>query len=343
MVLADLGADVVRIQRPGAPRPTGLTIEADATYRGRRIVDVDLKDARRVADVLDLIDSADVLVEGFRPGVTERLGLGPEVCLERNPRLVYARLTGWGQEGPWAHRAGHDLNYLAVSGVLDNIGEPGRAPVPPLSLLADFGGGSMPAVIGITSALIERYRSGRGQVIDAAMLDGTAQLAQLQWTHWAAGSWRPGRGANILDGSAPFYTTYLCKDGGYMAVAPLEPHFYERMLHVLRLDRAGLPDQWDREGWPRLRAAFAEVFCTRTQAEWSSLFFDEDACVTPVLDYQEARTHPQMQARGTLDDSTGRLQARPAPRFSRSETWTPPPAARESLCDILESWRVDPA
>jgi len=339
MILADLGADVVRIQRPGAITLTGLPVEEDAQCRGRTIVEANLKDSNDAAGVLTLIDAADVLVEGFRPGVTERLGIGPEECLQRNPRLIYARVSGWGQDGPLANHAGHDLNYLAVSGVLDNIGEPGRAPIPPLNLIADFGGGSMLAAVGITAALIERMGSGRGQVIDAAMLDGTAQLAQFQWTHWAAGAWASGRGANFLDGSAPFYTTYVCADGRYMAVAPIEPQFYARMIELLGLDARGLPDQWDRDRWPVLMRALGEAFATRTQLEWSRIFQAEDACVTPVLTYHDALDHPQVRARGIFDQSDARVQARPAPRFSRSRTPVPPAPRHLPLFTAVEDWR----
>ena len=339
MMLADLGAEVVRVQRPGAVPLTGLPVEEDAQCRGRTIVEADLKDPNDTTDVRALIDTADILVEGFRPGVTERLGLGPKECLQRNPRLIYARVSGWGQDGPWAQRAGHDLNYLAVSGVLDNIGEPGRAPVPPLNLIADFGGGSMLAALGIVAALVERMRSGHGQIVDAAMLDGTAQLAQLQWTHWAAGTWTTGRGGNFLDGSAPFYTTYACADGRYMAVAPIERPFYLRMIELLGLQERKLPAQWDQEGWPSLKETLAETFATRTQSAWAKIFQDEDACVTPVLTYQDALDHPHVRARGVLDESGTRVQARPAPRFSRSATPVPPAPRRLPLAAVVEDWQ----
>lgn len=339
MMLADLGADVVRIQRPGAVPLTGLPVEEDAQCRGRTIVEANLKDPDDLVDVLALIDAADILVEGFRPGVTERLGLGPTECMERNPRLIYARVSGWGQDGPWAQRAGHDLNYLSVSGVLDNIGESGRAPIPPLNLIADFGGGSMLAAFGIVAALVERMRSGHGQIVDAAMLDGTAQLAQLQWTHWAAGAWTTGRGGNFLDGSAPFYTTYACADGRYMAVAPIERPFYDRMIELLGLQERSLPDQWDRDRWPSLKARLGEVFATRTQSAWTEIFKDEDACVTPVLTYQDALDHPHVRARAVLDQSGQRVQVRPAPRFSRSTTPVPPPPEYRPLAAVLEDWQ----
>jgi alpha-methylacyl-CoA racemase len=321
MMLADLGADVIRVERRDAPG--GLTsIERDATLRNRRILEADLKDPGDFAAVAELVDAADVLVEGFRPGTAERLGFGPDVCLERNPRLVYARMTGWGQTGPLAGAAGHDINYISLTGVLDNMGRAGQRPVPPLNLVGDGGGGAMFLITGVLAALLERERSGRGQVVDAAMCDGTSVLAQLMWSLRGIGRWSSGRGRNLLDGSAPFYDTYECADGRHVAVGALEPQFYAQLLKVLDLDLdpAELPDQLDTSRWSELRETLRAAFAARTRDEWAELFADEDACVTPVLTYDEALEHPHLRARGTYIELDGVPQPAPAPRFSR----TPP-------------------
>jgi alpha-methylacyl-CoA racemase len=323
MMLADLGADVVRVERRAAP--SGLTsIDGDATLRNRRILRADLKDAEDFAAVTELIDAADVLVEGFRPGAAERLGLGPDACLARNPRLVYARMTGWGQTGPLAHLAGHDINYISLTGVLDNIGRPGQRPVPPLNLVGDGGGGAMFLVTGVLAALLERERSGRGQVVDAAMCDGVSVLAQLMWSLRGIGRWSSGRGQNLLDGNAPFYDTYECADHRYVAVGALEPQFYAQMLKTLGLDPAALPDQLDTDRWGELREVLQAAFASRPRDEWAELFAGENACVTPVLTYDEALEHPHLRARGTYLELDGVAQPAPAPRFSRT------PAARPS-------------
>jgi alpha-methylacyl-CoA racemase len=310
----------------------------DATLRGRRIVRADLKDPDDVARVADLVETADVLVEGFRPGVAERLGLGPDACLARNPRLVYARITGWGQDGPLAHTAGHDINYVGLTGVLDNIGRPDGRPVPPLNLVGDYGGGSMFLVTGILAALWERDRSGRGQVVDAAIVDGTGVLASMMWSLRASGSWASGRGRNVLDGSVPFYDTYTCADGRHVAVGALEPQFFAAMLKGLGLDAASLPAQWDRARWGELRAALRGAFESRTRDEWAQHFAGSDACVTPVLTYDEAVTHPHNTARDAFARVDGIDQPRPAPRFSRSGSATPAAPVEQELGQAVVRW-----
>ena len=317
MVLADLGADVVRVERPSG----GLLVGAggrDVVMRGRRPVAADVKTDEGRELVLSLIARADVLVDVFRPGVAERLGLGPDVCLERNPGLVYARMTGWGQEGPWADRAGHDVNYLSLTGTLAALGHPGEMPRAPLNLLADYGGGSMLLLVGILSALHERSRSGRGQVVDAAMVDGVALLSQLMWSMRGMGAWSDRPGTNLLDGGAPFYDVYPCADGRFVAVGALEPQFYAELLEGLGLAGDGLPAQHDPHGWPRLREAFTAAFAAQPREHWERVFEGTDACVTPVLEPQEAPAHPHLVARGTFTEVDGVVQAAPAPRFSRT-------------------------
>jgi alpha-methylacyl-CoA racemase len=344
MLLADLGADVVRVDRP-AGRMLRLTDSPvpDHVLRGRRSVAADLKDPGDLAMVRALADRADVLLEGLRPGVTERLGLGAEECLARNPRLVYARMTGWGQTGPWADRVGHDLNYLSITGALAAIGRAGERPVVPVNLVADFGGGSMVCVVGILSALVERATSGLGQVVDAAMVDGVSVLTQMLWALRAQGGWSDERGTNLLDGGAPFYDTYPCADGRYVAVGALEPHFYAALITGLGLDGERLPDQYDRAGWPVLRARFAEVIASKDRDHWSAHFDGTDACVTPVLTFAEAPSHPHLAARGTHLTLDGVTQPAPAPRFSRTPPATPrpprPPGADTD--EVLRDWRIE--
>ncbi|MDT7571830.1 MAG: alpha-methylacyl-CoA racemase [Actinomycetota bacterium] len=314
MLLADLGAEVVRVDRPGGPvvRLGG----PDVLARGRRSVVVDLKKPGAADVVLRLVDRADVLVEGNRPGVAERLGVGPDDCLERNPRLVYARMTGWGQTGPWASYVGHDINYAGLVGALAAVGEPGRKPVPPLNLVADFGGGSLYCVLGILAALVERSVSGRGQVVDAAMVDGVSSLLAMFYAVKAGGGWSEQRGTNLLDGGAPFYDTYECADGEYVAVGALEPQFFAELVDVLKLDNA--PGQTDIARWPELRDRLRATFLTRTRDEWAVQFEGRPACVTPVLHLGEAASHPHLAARGTVLEVDGVPQPAPAPRFSRS-------------------------
>lgn len=312
--LADLGAEVTRVERPGAPvdwsnpDPAGVLVELDLRTESGR------------ADLFARLAAADVLMEGFRPGVTERLGLGPPECLARNPRLVYARMTGWGQDGPLAARAGHDINYLALSGLLHAIGPADGGPMPPLNLVGDFGGGSMFLLVGILAALWERERSGRGQVIDAAMVDGVAVLGRMIYGLRHEGRWHDRREANLLDGGAPFYRTYPCRDGAHIAVGALEPQFYRALVDGLGLDASALPDRDDPANWPALQALLAEVVVTRTRDEWAAVFADTDACVTPVLKLDEAPHDAHLQARHTFG-ADGRPS--PAPRFSRPVPFEP--------------------
>ncbi|MGH3793677.1 MAG: CaiB/BaiF CoA transferase family protein [Pseudonocardiaceae bacterium] len=342
MLLADLGADVVRVERPGGASP--LNPARDQLLRGRRSVAADLKDPAGREIVLRLMERADVLVEGLRPGVTERLGVGPADCHARNPRLVYARMTGWGQHGPLAARAGHDINYIALSGVLHAIGTAGGKPVPPLNLVGDFAGGSMFLVVGVLAALWERERSGTGQVIDAAMVDGVSVLTQMFWSMRASGLWSDQRGTNLLDSGAPFYDTYACADGRFIAVGALEPQFYTALLEGLGLAGEELPAQSDPAGWPVLRERFTEMFASRTRDEWRAVFDGSDACVAPVLSFGEVAAHPHIAARGTLVDVGGVPQAAPAPRFSRTPPDLPT-APREPGADtaaVLADWDVTP-
>jgi alpha-methylacyl-CoA racemase len=338
MLLADLGADVVRVDRPGA----GAAPDAEVLLRGRRhAVAADLKDPAAVAAVLALVERADVLIEGFRPGVMERLGLGPDVCLARNPRLVYGRITGWGQQGPLAQAAGHDIDYIALAGALHPIGERGGAPVPPINLLGDFGGGGMLVALGCLAALVERAVSGRGQVVDAAMVDGAALLSTYLYGMRARGLWGTERGTNLLDGGAPFYATYETGDGGHMAVGAIEPQFYAELISRLGLAEAGLPDQHDRERWDDLRAGLAKAFRSRTREEWTQIFDGTDACVSPVLALGEAEGHPHNVARGSFLDVAGIVQPAPAPRFARTATATPTAPSRSDP-GVLADWGLAP-
>ncbi|MEU5808596.1 CaiB/BaiF CoA-transferase family protein [Streptomyces sp. NPDC047718] len=315
MLLADLGADVVRVDRPGGP---GLAVDPayDVTNRGKRSVLVDLKSPQGAARVLDLVERADVLIEGMRPGVAERLGVGPDDCLARNPRLVYGRMTGWGQDGPLAHAAGHDIAYIAVTGALGMIGAPDGPPAVPANLLGDYAGGSLYLVIGVLAALQHaRTPDGTGQVVDAAIVDGTAHLTAMIHGMMAAGGWQDRRGANLLDGGCPFYGTYETADGGHMAVGALEQQFYDRFTELLGLD--GLSSaRKDPARWGELRETVAARFKSRTREEWTAVFEGTDACVAPVLSLREAPHHPHLAARGTFTDVGGIVQPAPAPRFS---------------------------
>ena len=316
MLLAELGAEVVRIDRPGGGSLL-VAPEQDALNRSRRSVAVDLKAPEGREVLLRLLDSADVLVEGLRPGVLERLGVGPDEALARNPRLVYARMTGWGQDGPLAQRAGHDINYLGLTGALHAIGTADK-PVPPLNIGADFGGGSMFLLVGVLAALFERQTSGRGQVVDAAMVDGASSLVTMVYGLLGAGLWQDRRAANLLDGGAPFYDTYVCADGGHVAVGALEPQFYAAFVEGLGLADALPGGQYDVAHWPEHRRRFAEVFASRPRDEWAAVFADTDACVTPVLGLREAPSHPHLAARGTFVERDAASQPGPAPRFSRT-------------------------
>jgi alpha-methylacyl-CoA racemase len=339
MLLAELGADVVRVDRPGGGSLI-VAPEKDALNRSRPSVAVDLKSPGGRDVLLRLIDGADVLVEGLRPGVLERLGVGPDEALARNPRLVFARMTGWGQDGPLAQRAGHDINYLGLTGALHAIG-PADRPVPPLNIGADFGGGSMFLLVGILAALFERATSGRGQVVDAAMVDGASSLVTMVYGMLGAGLWQGRRAANLLDGGAPFYDTYACADGGHVAVGALEPQFYAALLEGL-----GLPDdlpgaQYDVAHWPEHRRRFAAAFASRTRDDWAAAFEGTDACVTPVLAPDEVAGHPHLAARGSLVEVDGVLQAAPAPRFSRTPADPPRPAGPRGgdARAVLAEWK----
>lgn len=338
MLLGDLGAQVVRVDRPGGLQ-LGDATAPDPTLRGRRRVSADLKSAGGVETVLRLVERADVLIEGYRPGVTERLGVGPEACHARNPRLVYGRMTGWGQDGPMAQRAGHDINYISLTGALHAIGRAGERPVPPLNLVGDFGGGSMLLTVGVLSALWEAQRSGRGQVVDAAMVDGASLLSQMFWGFLSQKAWVDTPDSNLLDGHAPFYDTYTCADGRHVAVGSLEPQFYAALLTGLGIDAAELPSQYDRDGWPTLRTRFTEAFASRTRDEWAAVFADTDACVTPVLAFGEVAAHPHIAARDTIVESDGLTQAAPAPRFSRTSPALPAAAGEaEDVESVLADW-----
>jgi alpha-methylacyl-CoA racemase len=346
MLLADMGAHVVRVARPPSRRARslsqvdGLSEEHDLVNRGVDTVAIDLKDADGVDLVLRLAAAADVFIEGYRPGVAERLGLGPDVVLQRNPAVVYTRLTGYGQAGPLAREAGHDINYVALSGALNAMARPGEAPRPPLNLLGDYAGGGMTAAFGIACALLEARASGRGQVVDGAMVDGVALLtAKLQGLR-AAGLFRDEPGTNWIDSGAPFYDTYRCADGRYLAVGALEPDFYREFTARLGVDVTGWPDQDDRAAWPRLRELIAAAVAARPQAEWAAIFAGTDACVTPVLTFEEAARHPHNAQRGVFDRVDGVLHPSPAPRFSRTPARRPatPASGPVDVHRLVESW-----
>ena len=338
MVLSDLGAEVVRIDRRAY---AGRGSKFDVLNRGRRSLAMDLKRPEAIAAVLDMVEQADGLIEGFRPGVMERLGLGPDVCLERNPKLVFGRMTGWGQNGTIAHAAGHDINYIALSGVLHSIGNAGCKPVPPLNLVGDFGGGGMLLALGVVAGLLEAQKSGKGQVVDAAMTDGSALLLAAVVGMHGSGVWNDERGSNMLDSGAPFYDTYECSDGKYVSVGSLEPQFY-----ALLRKKAGLDGpEWDdhlmrRDQWPELKAKLAEVFRTRTRDEWCETMEGSDVCFAPVLSIDEAVAHPHNRARQTFVEVEGVPQPAPAPRFSRTTVAVqgPPPKAGEHTDAVLADW-----
>jgi alpha-methylacyl-CoA racemase len=341
MMLADMGADVLLVDRPDDPRlGFGRDRWFDVMMRGRRSVTLDLKSKGGVAAALALAGRADAIIEGFRPGVMERLGLGPEALLAKNPRLVYGRMTGWGQEGPLAPRAGHDINYIALTGVLNAIGRAGGAPVPPLNLVGDFGGGGMLLAFGIACGLVEAQRSGKGQVVDAAMVDGASLLAAMFSGMMAAGRWSETRGDNVLDTGAPWYDAYETKDGKYVAIGSIEPKFYEELLSRLGLTGQDLPAQHDRKGWPALRRLFTGKFREKTRDEWCAAFAGSDACFAPVLSFTEARAHPHNVARGTFA-LTGKVgQPAPAPRFSRTpgKIRNAPPERGQGGGQALQDW-----
>jgi alpha-methylacyl-CoA racemase len=339
MLLADLGADVIRIDRPGGGALVVPT-EQDVLSRGRPSAALNLKDPRAIEVVLELVERADILIEGFRPGVTERLGIGPEACHARNPKLVYGRITGWGQDGPLSPTAGHDVNYISVAGALDPIGRAGGPPQIPLNLLGDFAGGSMYLVTGVLAALTHARSTGEGQVVDAAITDGAAHLLSMQLSMQAAGLWTTERGTNLLDSGAPYYDVYETSDGRWMSVGALEPRFYEVLMSVLGLEDA--PDRNDIGQWPALRKVLAEAFAAKTQAEWTALFDGTDACVAPVVPMHEAAQHPHNVARGTYVEHEGLVQAAPAPRFSQTPAalTTPPARPGGNTAEALAAWGI---
>ena len=312
MMLADMGADVVRIIRPGSDPQSLLD---DFLLRGRALVGADLKSAADRTAILHLVRTADVVIEGFRPGVAERLGLGPVECSQVNPKVIYGRMTGYGQDGPLANTAGHDINYIGLTGALHTIG--GTDPVPPLNLVGDFGGGSMFLVTGVLAALFERHRSGSGQVVDAAIVDGTSVLMQMIWSFFKGGSWFDRRQDNILDGGAPYYRTYRCQDDRHVAVGALEPQFYSHLLAGLGIAATELPDRADHRNWPAIGERFSQTFATKSRDQWAQVFQDLDACVTPVLSLSEVADHPQMAARRSIDPTGDHREAVTAPKFSR--------------------------
>lgn len=340
MILADLGADVVQISRPGVT--DDVRTRSDVLNRGKRSAAIDLKapDGRDL--VLELMGGSDVVLEGFRPGVAERLGVGPDQCRDRNPAVVYGRMTGWGQTGPLAGRAGHDIDYIAVSGVLGSVG-PASRPLPPLNLVGDFGGGSMLLLVGVLAALHARTGSGRGQVVDAAMVDGSALLMAMHHAALAGGWWQVGRGINLFDGAAPFYTTYETADGHWMAVGALEPRFFAELVSLLGLEPAKLPAQMDRERWPEMRERFANIFRSRTRQQWEEVFEGTDACVVGVYSMAEAPSHPHLMARHTFLDQDGVVQPAPAPRFSTTPNAAPGgiPRPGQHTSEVLRGLGID--
>jgi alpha-methylacyl-CoA racemase len=340
MMLADMGADVVRVDRPGGGVGDATR---DVLNRGRRSVAVDLKHPDGVETVLRLVERADALIEGFRPGVMERLGLGPDECLARNPRLVYGRMTGWGQDGPLAHAAGHDINYIALAGALNSFARKGERPLAPLNMVGDFGGGGMLLAFGVACALLETARSGEGQVVDAAMVDGAAVLMTMIHAFVGMGIWTDDPGTNILDTGAHFYDAYETADGKFVAVGPIEAKFYAELLRLVGWEHEELPWQMDRGEWPAMKERFAELFRTKTRDEWCALLEGSDACFAPVLSLSEAPVHPHNEARGTFVTRDGIVQPAPAPRFSRTtaEIQRPPPRPGEHTDATLTEWGLE--
>ena len=341
MMFADMGAEVVRIERPGIADPARDRFDVLARKRHRVALDMKRPDAADTA--LAIIERADVLIEGFRPGVMERMGLGPDVCLARRPELIYGRMTGWGQYGPLAHAAGHDINYIALSGALHGVGRADSPPPPPLNYVGDFGGGAMMLAFGILAAVFESRRSSKGQVVDAAMTDGAALLSAMMYGMKAAGQWRNARGANLLDGGAHFYDSYACADGKYLAVGAIEPQFYGELLQRCGIDDPGFECQNDTSQWPELKQRLADVFKTRTRDQWCEILEGTDACVAPVLDWDEAPAHPHNRAREAFVEVDGVLQPAPAPRFSRTPAQTPGSTrtADRDIQTLLADWGVD--
>ncbi len=341
MHLSDMGAEVIRVDRT---QDSELGIPSDPKFallnRGRRSVAVNLKTKEGVEAVLKLVEKADGLIEGFRPGVTERLGLGPDVCLKRNPKLIYGRMTGFGQEGPIAHAAGHDINYIAMSGALHMIGRKGAKPTPPLNLVGDFGGGALYLAFGMVCGLLEASKSGKGQVVDTAMVDGAAHLTTAIYGMMGIGRWSETRGDNILDSGAPWYDVYETKDGKYVSIGSIEAKFYDELLRLTGLNNEDLPKQWDRAGWPKLRDRFTEVFKNKTRDEWCEIMEGSDVCFAPVLSPSEVAKHPHNKLRGTFVEVGGVVQPGPAPRFSRTKAQIQRPPAKpgEHTEEALKDW-----
>ncbi len=345
MLLSDLGAEVIRVERAGAVRgPAPETAHFDVLLRGRRNVAIDLKQPDGVETLLTLVESADALIEGFRPGVMERLGVGPDECIARNPRLVFGRMTGWGQDGPFANAAGHDINYISLAGALAHFGREGAAPVPPLNMVGDFGGGGMFLALGVVSALLEAQRSGAGQVVDTAMVDGSAVLMSMFWSFRSIGLFdETARGTNLLDTGAHFYDVYECADGGYVSIGSIEPQFYAELLRLTGLDDdERFAGQMDKARWPELKRRLAELFATKTRDEWCAVMEATDACFAPVLTMSEAAAHPHNVARDTFVELGGTTQPAPAPRFSRTalEVERLPAHAGQHTREVLADWGI---
>jgi alpha-methylacyl-CoA racemase len=341
MLLADMGAEVIRVDRAGQVAdevPDGPDL--DLLNRSRKSIGVDLKNPDGVETILRLVESADAIIEGFRPGVAERLGIGPEDCMARNPKLIYGRMTGWGQTGPYAATAGHDINYIALSGVLGTLGRAGEAPMPPINLIGDFGGGGMLLALGVCAALVETASSGEGQVIDAAMTDGSALLATMVHSFIAMGIWNDERGTNLLDTGAPFYDAFECADGEYISLGSIEPQFYAELMRITGLENEGMARQHDRSNWGANKAKIAETIKAKTRDEWSELMEGSDVCFAPVLSPQEAYVHPHNVERETFVEVAGVMQPAPAPRFSRTPATisSPPPHPGQHTDETLESW-----
>jgi alpha-methylacyl-CoA racemase len=348
MMFADMGAEVIRVDRPSIPGAANpfpmLGSKYDVMARGRRSLALDLKQPQDRATLLELIGKADALIEGFRPGVMERLGLGPDVCLQKNPRLVFGRMTGWGQHGPLAQVAGHDLNYIALSGMLHAMGRPDTPPAPPLNLVGDFGGGAMMLAFGVVCTLLEAKTSGRGQVVDAAMVDGSALLGAMLYGFRAYGAWNDQRGSNMLDGGAHFYDTYACADGKFISVGAIEPQFYQLLLQHAGINDPAFQQQMHAPAWPELKQKLATIFGSKTRAEWCAIMEGTDICFAPVLDMAEAPQHPHNLARQNFIEIAGVTQPAPAPRFSRSVPDVPQAPAQpgQHSQDILRDWGVAP-
>ncbi|MFZ6848944.1 CaiB/BaiF CoA transferase family protein [Undibacterium sp. RuRC25W] len=349
MMLADMGAEVIRIDKktpPGASNPFPmLGTRFDVMARGRRSLALDLKQSSDQAVLLELIDKADILLEGFRPGVMERLGVGPDICLARNAKLVYGRITGWGQHGPLAQAAGHDINYLALTGMLHAMGRADTPPAPPLNLVADFGGGAMMLAFGVVCATLEAQKSGLGQVIDAAMVDGSALLGAMLYGFKQFGAWRSEREANLLDGGAPFYDSYACADGKFITIGAIEPQFYALLLKLTAVDDPLFLSQMEMSSWPQLKQKFSALFATKTRSEWCTVLEGTDVCFAPVLDMDEAASHSHNIARKNFIDVDGVMQPAPAPRFSRTPATVgmPPSTPGQQSLQILQDWNVSEA